>query len=243
MRNFTASKEDARDKLAGRLLSVAKKMVAYGEPDFDEEFEMDDFTEKYRSDLDVREDEYGDEVATLGRSLKKELEKTYKNFEDAESEAEDLMEKLAEFGADELKELILRQVEVVPEEDGEDKDIDFDELLHQIEVSGEVSSSFSSYSITFKLSLEGSKVEVWPSGYFMQDNGDAIYNAAREWDWAAWLGDNDSPMYSDTFVDAYNISDAARTLNEIASFDDVDLGDVVGDLLREAGYEFDDVRG
>ena len=71
---------------------------------------------------------------------------------------------------------------------------------------------------------------------------DSLSDALESWDWAAWLGDEASPFYSDDFAESYATDQASialeqfsQTLDESSFKDDVrrDLEGRVAHLARE----------
>jgi hypothetical protein len=73
---------------------------------------------------------------------------------------------------------------------------------------------YTAYKLT--VTYRGEEVEI--SGPYYKAN-DRIGDAISSWDWAAWLGDEKSPVYSDTFVEAYNGTETAQWFREAGSLE------------------------
>jgi len=93
----------------------------------------------------------------------------------------------------------------------------------KISVSVEVPDEISYLYWGAKIVFSHPKVEedgvYEPEGYYFRLDPDSLIQEAAE-NWAAWLGIEDSPFYSESFVDGYIYDQISNWLSEAGSFED-----------------------
>lgn len=174
-------------------------------PDFSEEFKINNSTRAFLDEYDlwtdvkvVREDEYGDEYAVLNPEVQKELAKTMTTFYELNThdELDDTAKAIEEEVLKELK-------KISPDVEcswGENSRLGYIYMQVDVYMRDENGDLFSE---TFE-----------PSGLYYND-GETMYDAAKNWNWAAWLGIDDSPFYDRAWERAYLLDDANRYFGEV----------------------------
>ena len=93
----------------------------------------------------------------------------------------------------------------------------------EVEVSTPDTGSYygsNAYGAGITLTLDGESEEIEPSGYYYTyDEGATIGDAAMSWDWAAWLGIEESPFYDQDWADAYSYDNATQWFSEAGSIE------------------------
>lgn len=199
--------------------------------DYDEAFPVEDylhFMDEYDlwDDVDEAPDEDGERMVVLTPAAQREVEHAYDTFMDGNWDAK--IEDVADAMADE----VLREIE----------HLCGDEAANAISVRAEVDDRLSYVAITFELSIDDYTERLEPAGCYYDEDREmgVLYDAMESWNWAAWLGDDDSPFGDDEWVRAYMRSQTASWFENAANFEDADIEGACENLMDEAGLNEND---
>ena len=193
--------------------------------DFTEPFEIDSSVERFldryglEGDYEIISEEDDEIIARLTRNVANELKRTYDLF----LSGREADRRFARFESD-LKNEILKFIRSTWKDIGRDIDIDVykDQRLDYI-------------AYTIELVLDRASEVVEPRGLFYQaDTGADIDDAASSFEWAAWLGIDDSPFYSGDWVDAYGYDQASLWFEEAGDVDYDEIRDAVEGIIESA---------
>jgi len=192
--------------LISRVIERSKKAQSYL-PDFGEEID----TEEYSSFLDeynlwddvevTRTDEDEVDFVTIKPEVQKELARSMETFYEL-----DTSEKFDQT-AEAVKEEVLNAL----------KDIHPDV---EVQVTWDVNSGLGYVGMTVTVSLGDESEDYEPSGLFYQFSDSPMHEDAKEWNWAAWLGQYDSPFYDQAWEEAY-LEDRAAQVFEYAELHEI----------------------
>jgi hypothetical protein len=199
-------------------------VVKASKPNFHEEFDYEDysgFLAKYELEGEVDlfgGDEGSYEKFKLHKGTAEKLAQSYKVFMDR-THAEKRFKQWVEAEQEAIQKLVSKVNSKI-----------------KVEVTEPEESQDNSYSSEIYLRLGSERKEYEPQGYYYKfDPAAQMDDALNSWDWARWLGDDESPFFDQDWVDAYMYDSASQWYEEAASFEGEDTQ--ILDLAKEFNDE------
>mgnify|MGYP000092790996 CR=1 FL=1 len=175
-------------------------------------------------------------MVRLKDSVQKDLARTYRNFV-SNDEAGNKLHK--------VEQGIIKQVNDLIKKVAKREKIEPRGIHVAVDIDSN-SSDHTSGTITIK--YKGQEKEIEPRGLHYTDNGGDFSDAMMSYNWAAWLGHDNSPFESSTWVDAYNEMEAANWFEQAGDIEEAEdeILEAIEELLtghenadqKEAAYEY-----
>ncbi|MFA5999858.1 MAG: hypothetical protein WC783_02665 [Candidatus Paceibacterota bacterium] len=163
----------------------------------------------------VEEDEFGEELYKVKDSVFAELQRTYELFISRDKADERINNVMVHYENKVMQYLLSL---------GVNKQVASVEAIFSEHMG-------SSISVIIK-HINGEELTLEPSNAFY-DGEINISDAAASWSWAAWLGIDGSPLFTDEFLYAYGYDEVSMWFEEVEE----------GDWLEEAEYDIKDFFG
>lgn len=185
------------------------QIVAIETPDFKESYEYKDyqkFIDEYKLGGDIVKTEDGKFV--LAEKVQQDLERSYKLFITYKP-AEEYLNSAKEVWANQFWKVIkgiATKMGVEPK--GIKVETDF---TYDLDSTG----SYNESKISVKYN---GKTEEWNIAGGHIDMGALIGENAKEWNWVAWLGIEDSPFYTQSWLESYKATENANRIEEFGYY-------------------------
>jgi hypothetical protein len=237
--------------------ALTKVLAAEETTTFWESFEMDhkvhDFIAKYKQGTKIEMlpevGESGEKEAKLKPHFVRELSGTYKLFVGrklADERMEEAKAALLEETKKYLKKYAGKKAKKFEVQVLEDDDTSYYALKVELKYDGQ-EETLEPSNLYYNYSSNGEPLMEWAEhGHHGDDdseeNDDSEGTASGEINWAAWFGDNDSPLHSDAFCEAYDFDQMTVAMDQFCGTLDEsmyphDLETVVKNMLVEPEKE------